>query len=306
MKQASTIFFKPIRFTKSAKKQIHINVEETHPLVNFIKHIFSFNLPEHYPLYKKLQLLKSQTFVGRFWDVFLVSLSIIACIFYVLQTYIATYEAVQVYSVVETVYTQFFALDFLYGIFSSPDLILFFSSPWTIVDLLTIVPVYVTLAIGSSRRVNLSIFRFVRILRLVRILQTFKLLGGFSGVKRQIITLSLTLSSLVFMAAGIIQIMENDVKMQLEYNCKYINAATGWEPSCNSHIPDYELSNCDCQPNNCHSYYNANDLNYQPSGIRCIRLTFLDAFYFMVVTGNEISVRTNSSININDNKHQHL
>jgi hypothetical protein len=285
------LFFTPVTFAKKApKKQVHVNanVDNVHPVWKYVKQSFAFNLPDHYPLYKKLQLIKSQSSVGKFWDIFLVALSIIACVFYVSQTYVATYDAVQVYSVMETLYTQFFAADFIFNFFASPDYVQYLLSPWSFVDLITIIPVYITMGVGSSRRVNLSIFRFVRILRLVRILQTFKLLGGFSGVKRQIITLSLTLSSLVFMAAGIIQIMENDVKMQLEYSCKYINHYTDYEPSCSSSMPAYMLESCDCGSGNCEAYYTGNDARGKPSGIRCITLTFLDAFYFMVVTGTFI------------------
>jgi hypothetical protein len=208
---------------------------------------------------------------------------------YVAQTYEASFQAVYVYTVVENVITQFFAVDFLYNLFSSPNYFHYLSDPWTVVDVLTIIPIYITQALSSGVRVNLSIFRFIRILRLVRILRAFKLLGGFSGVKRQIITLSLTLTSLVFMAAGIIQIMENDVKAQMEFKCNYINEYTNWHPSCSSAMPlelYLEAGNiCDCTENNCSAFYQNNNRNGEPTGIRCTRLTFLDAFYFMVVTG---------------------
>jgi hypothetical protein len=295
VQQTKKLFFTPISVSKkSNKKQIHVsghNGEDTvNPIWKYLKTVFSFNLPEHYPLFKKLQMLKSQTAFGRFWDVFLVILSIVACVFYVAETYVATYEAVQVYTVVEIIYTQFFAIDYIYNFFASPDYLQYMLSMWSFVDIITIIPVYVNLGIGSSRRINLSVFRFVRILRLVRIMQTFKLLGGFSGVKRQFITLSLTLSSLVFMAAGIIQIMENDVKQAMQYSCKHISSYTDFQPSCSNYqsLATMESLNlpCDCISGHCHAFYNPSDPRGQPSGVRCITLTFLDAFYFMVVTGN--------------------
>lgn len=286
VQQTKKLFFTPFSISKKSKQRVHVNVTDNgNPLWRYVKQSFSFNLPDHYPLYKKLQLIKAQSSIGKFWDVFLVALSIIACVFYVSQTYIATYDAVQIYSAVEISYTQFFAADLIFNFFAAADKIQYMLSPWTFVDLITVVPVYVTIATGSSRRLNLSIFRFVRILRLVRILQTFKLLGGFSGVKRQIITLSLTLTSLVFMAAGIIQIMENDVKQELEFDCRYISAQTGYQPSCSRTMPAYLMTSCDCEANHCEAFYNGNDKRGQPTGLRCISLTYLDAFYFMVVTG---------------------
>lgn len=244
--------------------------------------IFPENIPSHYPLNKKLALLKSQSPWGKVWDTLLILLSVIACGFYVSETYTATYEAVRIYANAETIYTQFFLVDFLFSFASAPNLLMHLINPWTIVDFATIFPYFLTLLVtNSKKRVNLSLLRFVRILRLVRILRTFKLLGGLSGVKRQIITLSLTLTSLVFMAAGIFEIMENGVKHQMEYKCQYINGYTNWEPSCSQ----YSLVDCDCSLHNCKGTYTSTDLFGEPSTLKCTFRTFLDCFYYLVVTG---------------------
>lgn len=285
-KLAFSLFLTPLpRAPKQSKKQLSVKVDQSNGFSWDNFRIFPANLPDHYPLHKKLTLMKSQSKVGKFWDIFLVFLSVLACVLYVAQTYVATFLAVSVYSVAENVITQFFAVDFVFNFFCAPNYAQYLIAPWTIIDLVTIIPVYITLALSGQHRINLSIFRFVRILRLVRILRTFRILGGFSGVQRQIITLSLTLTSLVFMAAGIIQIMENDVKAQLEYKCAYIGPYTDWQPSCSMHLPAGLIDNCDCDLHHCSSYYNGGDLKDQPSGVRCVTLTFLDAFYFMVVTG---------------------
>eukprot|EP00602_Paraphysomonas_sp_CaronLab_P008705 CAMPEP_0185036716 /NCGR_PEP_ID=MMETSP1103-20130426/30072_1 /TAXON_ID=36769 /ORGANISM="Paraphysomonas bandaiensis, Strain Caron Lab Isolate" /LENGTH=1063 /DNA_ID=CAMNT_0027574349 /DNA_START=301 /DNA_END=3492 /DNA_ORIENTATION=- len=151
----------------------------------------------------------------------------------------------------------------------------------TIVDVLTIFPVYVSLATGSD--VNLSIFRFIRILRLVRVLRTFRLLGGLSGLKRQLITLSLTLISLVFMAAGVVNVLENDVQ-QLYYDCQYINEDTNYRPSCDEYADTYDLASCDCQEKNCVAVYNRYDERFEPTRIQCTSLPFFNCIYFIVVT----------------------
>ena len=253
------------------------------------------HMPEHYPLSKKLALVKAQSRFGKIWDVLLILMSVLACIIYVCETYMATYNAVQVYSIIELVVTQFFALDFLYNMASSSNIWHYMTEGWTIVDIVTIVPVYITLGLAANGEsggtgVNLSVFRIIRILRLIRVLRMFKLLNGLSGVQRQLVTLSLTLTSLIFMAAGIIHIMENDLKQIMEYNCSYINANTLWEPSCKPDLP-YSLDTdpCDCVSTvvpqyQCVSGYDSADKNGEPSAISCSTVTFLDAFYFLVVT----------------------
>ncbi len=213
----------------------------------------------------------------------MVSLSVVACIFYVLETYTGkSYGVIYVAGLQEQIVTQFFAVDFVLNLFCAASVLRYFANPWTIVDLVTILPSYVQY-IFSGKRVNLSVLRFVRILRLVRILRTFKLLGSLSGIRRQIITLSLTMVSLVFMAAGVIQIMENDVKQLLYYKCNFSTEATGWSPSCTKSHP--ASPDCDCSTNSCYSYYSTGDPKGEPSGVRCAGLTYLDAFYYMVVTG---------------------
>lgn len=256
--------------------------------LSFHKLFFS-TLPEHYPLSKKLMLLKNQSKFGRGWDAMMVVLSIVACVFYVAETYHCQYEAAQIYAVEEQIITQFFAADFIFNFLCASNHLHFLTNSWTLIDLATILPVYITLAFAGGRRgggKSLSVLRFVRILRLVRILRTFKLLGGMSGVRRQIITLSLTLISLVFMAAGVIQIMENDVRQVVDrFQCVHIGPNTNWKPSCNVHVPYDPTSSCDCTLRNCQPYYVASDNPGEPTGVRCIKLTFLDAFYFMIVTG---------------------
>jgi potassium large conductance calcium-activated channel subfamily M alpha protein 1 len=138
------------------------------------------------------------------------------------------------------------------------------------------------MVLGDKDIPNLSLLRFLRILRLIRILRTFKLLGGVSGIKRQLITLSLTLLSLTFMAGGVVQVMENDVK-QLSYDCKYINEFTNYEPSCKMFEP-VDDATCDCAKYSCQPGYSSSDHNGEPSYIRCNDLPYFNCFYFIVVT----------------------
>ena len=245
------------------------------------------NVPEHHPLYRKLQLAKSQSIWGRYWDVFMILVSLYACSLYVAEQYDASYDNVQLYGMSEIVVTQFFAVDFLYNLAAAPVWLAYMTAPWTLVDMLTIVPVYISLGLSQQRKVvNLSVLRFVRILRLVRILRMFKLLNGMSGVRRQMITLTLTLLSLLFMAAGIMQFMENDVRQLLDFDCLFINANTNWLPSCDPNMPASE--SCDCVRNNCQVYYSYYDPPDSPSSVRCQRLTFLSAFYYILVTAATI------------------
>jgi hypothetical protein len=239
--------------------------------------------PPYAVVKKKAVVWKKSSMVGAAWDMSQVFFSILACGLYIAETYQSSYAGDIVLRWIEVSVTQFFLLDFLFNWFVSTSTRLYFLSPMTYIDIITIVPVYLTLILGDRNIPNLSLLRFVRILRLIRILRTFKLLGGMSGIRRQLITLSLTLLSLTFMAAGIVQVMENDVK-QLSFDCQYINQKTNYQPSCSNTYSSYDDDTCDCQVNNCFPSYADGDHRGQPTQIRCLLLPYFDCFYFIVVT----------------------
>lgn len=258
------------------------------------------DLPEHYPLRKKLSITKSNSITGTVWDFLQLILSLLACGIYVADTYGTPYHDVKYFNIFEIIITQFFLIDFLFnwylvGTYS------FLYRPMSIVDILTILPVYITLA-TEAKAARLGFLRFARILRLTRIFRTFKAIRKISGVKKQILTLSLTFLSMSFLAAGIlissiiflyspvspliyslglVQLVESDLS-QYSYHCKYINEHTDWEPSCSPNTP--ADNSCDCIDHNCMAWYQPGDKNHEPSLIRCIGITFFDAFYFIIVT----------------------
>jgi hypothetical protein len=238
--------------------------------------------PNHLAMKKRILQTKQLSRWGKFWDFLQIFLSVFGCGMYIAETYSTTYLENQIFNYNEMIITQFFLLDFIFNWYTAINTKVYFSNLMTIVDTITIFPVYIGLITGQE--VNLSIFRFVRILRLIRVLRTFRLLGNLSGLKRQMITLSLTLLSMSFMAAGVFNVMENQVK-QMNYDCQYINELTNYQPSCR---PDRETSsdqdNCDCLKNNCVASYTRGDENHSPSGITCTTVPFFDCFYYIVVT----------------------
>jgi hypothetical protein len=238
--------------------------------------------PNHLAMKKRLLQTKQISRWGKFWDFLQIFLSVFGCGMYIAETYSTSYFEGQIFNYNEMIITQFFLLDFLFNWYTAINTKVFFSNLMTIVDIITIFPVYIGLITGQE--VNLSIFRFVRILRLIRVLRTFRLLGNLSGLKRQLITLSLTLLSMSFMAAGVFNVMENQVK-QLSYDCKYINELTNYHPSCHPDRDTFEdQDTCDCLTNNCQASYARGDENHRPSGITCTTIPFFDCFYYIVVT----------------------
>ena len=93
--------------------------------------------------------------------------------------------------------------------------LLYIFEPFPMVDTLTVVPVFLEFAGDSVLR--LDFLRMVRFLRVIRIFRIFKLLRVLrmyrvlrlsdDGITRQVMTMVWTLISIVFCAAGLIQIV---------------------------------------------------------------------------------------------------
>ncbi len=243
--------------------------------------LFFPGLPDHYPLRKKISITKNNSSLGSLWDILQIVLSVVTCAMYIADSYTTNYTTAYIFLLVELIITQLFMIDFLLNWYLDST-VNYLWQPLSLIDEFTILPVYITLGTDSTAAANLGFLRFVRILRLVRIFRTFKALRNLSGIKRQLLSLILTLLSMTFLAAGLVQLMENDIE-QYQFDCKYINAETYWEPSCSSTEPADDET-CDCNTNNCEGYYLRGDGRGNPTGIRCIRLTYFDAFYFIIVT----------------------
>ena len=70
-------------------------------------------------------------------------------------------------------------------------------------------PAYLLIANTSSNSVNF--LRCFRILRLMRMFRTVKAIKTLNPVKRQVLNLVVTLISMIYLAASIIQVVEDDV-----------------------------------------------------------------------------------------------
>lgn len=127
-----------------------------------------------------------------------------------------TYAFVAPQSVDQT-FTVLFTMDLLLRLAASSQRITFLCSPMAIVDILTVTPVYLEWLGDMDNGNSLNFLRFIRVLRVMRILRTFKVINnGMNAIKRQTITLALTVTSIVFLAAGLVHLFEGDLFQPLE------------------------------------------------------------------------------------------
>jgi hypothetical protein len=194
----------------------------------------------------------------------------------------------------EMIITQFFELDFLLNWFISESNMSFFMKLTTTIDILTIIPVYIDPIVSLNVYPFVNFLRVIRMFRLIRLFNSFRLIKELNGINRQLTLIAFSMILLTFVAAGVLQIVDNSV----EIKCNYINEYTNWEPSCDPVYPMYnDNNNCDCNLFRCRSSFTPNDKKNKPSRILCRSLTYYDAFYLVIVTVatvgyGDITIRT--------------
>ena len=214
------------------------------------------------------------------------SMAPLACVIFVVLSYGPDYSTVRMCWYIDMIMTQLLVLEiflnwFVQGTYD------YFLDPLTYVDIATLLPFFISLVEPSLYEV-IFVLVCLRTFRLPRTFKTFKGMKNMSGVRRQVVQVSVTIFSVSFMAAAIMQQIENTLARQ-DTNCKYINADTLWRPSCSVDTPLVDLSGsaaaaCRCEALECHANYNFYDEEGKPSSIVCRTLNYFDSFYFVIVT----------------------
>jgi potassium voltage-gated channel Shab-related subfamily B protein 1 len=92
------------------------------------------------------------------------------------------------FETVETICIAWFTIEFLIRLWASPEKIKFLKNPLNIIDILSIVPFYLSIALGffsaSISRQTESITKLFTLFRVLRILRIFKLARHSQGLKQ--------------------------------------------------------------------------------------------------------------------------
>ncbi|XP_032232412.1 potassium voltage-gated channel subfamily A member 1 [Nematostella vectensis] len=101
--------------------------------------------------------------------------------------------ATNVYVIIEMACYIWFTIELIFRLASAPEKIKFCKQPLNVVDILTVLPYYIVLAVEKSRTGSLSVMRAARMLRVLRI---FKLSRYSSGMRVLLYTFLMSLNEL--------------------------------------------------------------------------------------------------------------
>jgi hypothetical protein len=216
--------------------------------------LFFSNLPDHYPLSKKLYIAKHNSKFGAWYINFVDLIAVILCFEFLIAGQTHSFLAVRVIFLLETILVLFLFLDSFVSCYISRQ---YMKTKSFLMDVITVFPtvfvlVYVVIA---RRRLTYYEYELLSLLKLVRVLRLFQTLHLFKiRFQRIVFKLVLTFASLTFIASGFLHLFEN-VIVQGQLDCQHINAETDWQPSCSEVTPANEMTYCDCLDNKCEFLY---------------------------------------------------
>ena len=148
---------------------------------------------------------------ARLWMMLQVTCTFLAIINYVLLTYLANKDDRDERTLIKNLdigYASFFLLDYCLSFYIAEDRLQFYSSPMSLIDLLSIVSPFVYLFVASPTK-YVWFIGFIRIFRATRIMRTYRILAfAQSEETRELTIFVLNFLNFIFFSASIINATE--------------------------------------------------------------------------------------------------
>ena len=184
--------------------------------------------PPHLSIPAQIHRVLTATSLGWWWDFGQLIATLVSCALYVFSTYIVSdtvdleggRELGKLYLEWITVFA--FIFDFALRWVSSANPLTYLFQIMPLVDLAQIIPTLVELLLHAGKASLTSrILRIFRIIRVFRVLRFFRLIENFSSILKQALRVSLVIFSVVFILAGLMQLVETELGSTLLGHAKH-------------------------------------------------------------------------------------
>ncbi|DAZ98735.1 TPA: hypothetical protein N0F65_003791 [Lagenidium giganteum] len=140
-----------------------------------------------------------------------VGLSVLLVIISVVQSYQhdisdAEKTAVRYFEFISNI---FFTFDYLLHLYAAEERMRFIVSPMGIIDLLTIIPTYISFFI-TDVNAPIEFFRIARVFRALSVLRLYRVISSYRGYDYELAVLIFSTFTLIFVAASVFQTLETD------------------------------------------------------------------------------------------------
>jgi voltage-gated potassium channel Kch len=154
----------------------------------------------------QLKLWLASSTLGFAWACVQVALTLLAVALYVASTYLTESGIVLV---IDVCVTSLFALDYALHFAAAGDKLKFFFKFFSLVDWVTVLPLWALVVSGQVYDDDLEWLRALRLLRALRIIRIYRLMMFTKNlVQRRLVVVVLTVFNLLFLTAALFQIVE--------------------------------------------------------------------------------------------------
>ncbi|KAG7388134.1 hypothetical protein PHYPSEUDO_013094 [Phytophthora pseudosyringae] len=169
-------------------------------------------IPSHYPLRTQVRMKLKFSKLGTAWEIFQTVFALLVSAAYVIQTYVPVDGRVPTFDAIAMVV---FAADYLLNLYCCENRWQFVTSVNGVMDALTIFPALVD-QIDARHSKSLPFIRFVRVMRMLRLIRVVRVAGSqtVSAVQKQVYTIILLTTCLIFVAAGMFHAVESNEDAQ--------------------------------------------------------------------------------------------
>ncbi|ETN05319.1 hypothetical protein PPTG_14081 [Phytophthora nicotianae INRA-310] len=183
--------------------------ERGYPATGFLSRCTPFHgIPSHYPLRTRVRMKLKFSKLGTAWEIFQTLFALLVSAAYVIQTYMPLDGRVPTFDATAMIV---FAADYFLNLYCCENRWQFITSVNGIMDALTIFPALVD-QIDDGHSKSLPFIRFVRVMRMLRLIRVVRVAGSqtVSAVQKQVYTIILLTTCLIFVAAGIFHAVESN------------------------------------------------------------------------------------------------
>lgn len=247
-----------VQVSNKQKHRSDRRIDELKRNHSLIGQLFFPSLPLHYPLSKKIHIVKHNSQCGAYYISLIDMIAVILCFTLFIAGNVHSFLAVRVIFTMETFLIFVLFVDAVISYFISRSQANF---QHTFLDIVTVFPTFFILiyVIAAKKSLNYFEYECLSILKLVRVLRLFRTLHLFKvRFQRIVFKLVLTFASILFIASGFLRMFENTMP-QRDLECQHIGEDTEWQPSCSEVAPASEMTYCDCEENNCEFLYDVSD-----------------------------------------------
>lgn len=159
-------------------------------------------------------LFAGNTKVGQLFEKMLMVLIVVSVFFVMLDSVAAIHNKIGWLLIVfEWIFTIFFTIEYFMRIYSSPHPIRYMTSFFGIIDLISIIPTYISAIMVSSHAfLMLRVLRFLRVFRLLRLVKFMKagntIINALNASKEKIAVFMIFIMLVVTIMGGILYVVE--------------------------------------------------------------------------------------------------